>query len=73
VAGRTRSGESAAARSACGPMCARPKPSGLESTARCSVNCPKGATSRDGVAGGEVRLRLDNVPHGEVCGVLLVR
>jgi hypothetical protein len=43
----------------------------LESTARCSVNCPKGAASRDGVAGGEVRLRLDSVPHGEVCGILL--
>jgi hypothetical protein len=44
----------------------------LESTARCSVKCIKGAAAQDGLTGGEVRLRLDNVPHGEVCGVLLV-
>jgi hypothetical protein len=39
-------------------------------TVRCSVKCPKGAAARDGLAGGEVRLRLDNMYHDEVHGVL---
>jgi hypothetical protein len=41
--------------------------------ARCSVKSPKGAAARDGLAGGEVRLHLDNVSHDEVREVLLVR
>jgi hypothetical protein len=43
----------------------------LESTARCSVKCPKGAAARDGLAGGEVSRRQDDMPHDEVRGVLL--
>jgi hypothetical protein len=39
-------------------------------TATCSVKCPNGVVARDGLIGGEVRLRLDNVSHDEVCGVL---
>jgi hypothetical protein len=44
----------------------------LEATARFSVKSPKGAVKRDGLAGGEVSRCQDNMPHCEVCGVLLV-
>jgi hypothetical protein len=74
VAGRTRSSGSAAANPVCGPACARPKtPWVLESTARCSVKSPKGAATREGLAGSEGSRRQDNMPHGEVRGVLLGR
>jgi hypothetical protein len=43
----------------------------LESTARCSAKHPKGAATRDGLAGGAVSRRQDNMPHDEVRGVLL--
>jgi hypothetical protein len=54
-------------------VCKDKPPWVLESTDKCSVYCPKGAAALDGLAGGEVLLRLVNVPHGEVRGVLLVR
>jgi hypothetical protein len=43
-----------------------------DKTAQCSVNCPKGAAARDGLADGKVRLHRDSVPHDEVYGVLSV-
>jgi hypothetical protein len=43
----------------------------LESTAMCSVKCPKGAATRVGLAGGEISQRQDNMPHDEVHRVLL--
>jgi hypothetical protein len=45
----------------------------LESSARCSVQCSKGAAAQDDLAGGEVSQRLVNVLHGEVREALLVR
>jgi hypothetical protein len=44
----------------------------LEATSRCSVRSPKRAVARDGLAGGEVSRRQDNMPHCEVRGILLV-
>jgi hypothetical protein len=43
----------------------------LESTARRSMKCPKGAVAWDGLANGEVSRRLGNMHHGEVRGILL--
>jgi hypothetical protein len=45
----------------------------LESSARCSVQCSKGAAARVDLASGEVSRRLINVLHGEIREVLLVR
>jgi hypothetical protein len=42
----------------------------LECTARCSMECPKGAAVRDGLADGEVSQRKDHTCHCEVCGFL---